>query len=59
LLCRDKYEEVVEYALSRNLSPTMVAQYELQLPNKKVIKTKLQELTDDGYWENNSSTSDE
>jgi hypothetical protein len=35
LLCRDKDNEVVEYALSRHLSPTMVAQYELQLPDKK------------------------
>jgi RecB family endonuclease NucS len=44
LLCRDKDEEVVEYALSRNLSPTMVAQYELQLPDKKLIKAKLHDL---------------
>ena len=46
LLCRDKDDEVVEYALSRNLSPTMVAQYELQLPDKKLIQEKLQELTE-------------
>ena len=38
LLCRDRDEEVVEYALSRNLSPTMVAQYEIQLPDKKLSK---------------------
>ena len=35
LLCRDKDDEVVEYALSRNLSPTLIAQYQLQLPDKK------------------------
>jgi predicted nuclease of restriction endonuclease-like (RecB) superfamily len=46
LLCRDKDEEVVEYALSRNLSPTMVAQYEIQLPDKKLIQAKLHELSD-------------
>jgi len=46
LLCRDKDEEVVEYALSRNLSPTMVAQYELKLPDKKLIQAKLHELTE-------------
>lgn len=46
LLCRDKDEEVVEYALSRHLSPTMVAQYEIYLPDKKLIQTKLQELSD-------------
>lgn len=46
LLCRDKDEEVVEYALSRNLSPTMVAQYEIQLPDKKLIQAKLHELSE-------------
>lgn len=51
LLCRDKDEEVVEYALSRNLSPTMVAQYELQLPDKKLIQAKLHELAEKGYSE--------
>lgn len=53
LLCRDKDEEVVEYALSRNLSPTMVAQYELQLPDKKLIQAKLHELSENGYLESN------
>ena len=53
LLCRDKDEEVVEYALSRNLSPTMVAQYELQLPDKKLIQAKLHELSEKGYLEAN------
>ncbi len=53
LLCRDKDEEVVEYALSRNLSPTMVAQYELQLPDKKLIQARLHELSENGYMESN------
>lgn len=51
LLCRDKDEEVVEYALSRHLSPTMVAQYELQLPDKKLIQAKLHELSENGSLE--------
>ena len=34
LLCRDKDDEVVEYAFARNLSPALVAQYQLQLPDK-------------------------
>jgi len=51
LLCRDKDDEVVEYALSRNLSPTMVAQYELQLPDKKQLKKKLHELTENNTLE--------
>ena len=44
LLCRDKDAEVVEYALSRNLSPALVAQYQLQLPDKKLMAAKLHEL---------------
>ena len=44
LLCRDKDEEVVEYALSRNLSPALMAQYQLQLPDKKLIAAKMHEL---------------
>ncbi|MBR6063647.1 MAG: DUF1016 family protein [Bacteroidales bacterium] len=45
LLCHDKDDEVVEYALSRSLSPTLVAQYQLQLPDKKLLAKKLQELS--------------
>ncbi|MFY7999168.1 MAG: PDDEXK nuclease domain-containing protein [Candidatus Kapaibacteriota bacterium] len=44
LLCKDKDSEVVEYALSRSLSPTMVAEYTTQLPDKKVLQNKLHEL---------------
>jgi len=44
LLCKGKDDEVVEYALSRNLSPALVAQYQLQLPDKKIIAAKLHEL---------------
>lgn len=47
LLCKDKDSEVVEYALSRSLSPTMVSQYETQLPDKKILQLKLQELFED------------
>jgi predicted nuclease of restriction endonuclease-like (RecB) superfamily len=46
LLCKDRDEEVVEYALSRNLSPTMVAQYLTVLPDKKILQDKLHELFD-------------
>ncbi|MBR4907752.1 MAG: DUF1016 family protein [Acidaminococcaceae bacterium] len=44
LLCANKNDEVVEYAMSRTLSPMMVAQYQLQLPDKNVLRKKLQEL---------------
>lgn len=44
LVCKDRDEEVVEYALSRSLSPTMVARYLTQLPEKKLLQQKLHEL---------------
>ncbi|MBP5983556.1 MAG: DUF1016 family protein [Fluviicola sp.] len=44
LLCKDKDSEVVEYALSRSLSPTMVSEYKTQLPDKKLLQQKLHEL---------------
>ncbi|MFP9100467.1 PDDEXK nuclease domain-containing protein [Flavobacterium sp. RHBU_24] len=44
LLCKGKDNEVVEYALNRSLSPTMVAEYKMQLPDKAVLQRKLQEL---------------
>ena len=44
ILCASKDDEVVEYAMSRTLSPMMVAEYKLQLPDKVVLQKKLQEL---------------
>ncbi|MFZ1611690.1 MAG: PDDEXK nuclease domain-containing protein [Chitinophagales bacterium] len=44
LLCKDKDSAVVEYALSRSLSTTMVSEYKTQLPDKKLLKQKLHEL---------------
>ena len=44
LLCATKDEEVVEYALSRSLSPAMVAEYQLQMPSKKMLQAKLHEF---------------
>lgn len=49
LLCRDKDDEVVEYALSRNLSPALVAEYRLQLPDKKLLQARLHELLPDEW----------
>ncbi|MCO5230453.1 MAG: PDDEXK nuclease domain-containing protein [Chitinophagales bacterium] len=46
LLCKDKDSEVVEYSLSRSLSPTMIAEYKTQLPDKKLLQQKLHELFD-------------
>ncbi len=44
LLCRDKDDEVVEYALSRSASPTVVAEYEIKLIPKEVLRRKLNEF---------------
>lgn len=44
LLCATKDSEVVEYALSRTLSPALIAEYQLQLPDKKLLQRKLQEF---------------
>ena len=44
LLCASKDDEVVEYALSRSLSPALVAQYQTQLPDKKLLRAKLHEF---------------
>ncbi len=40
-----KDDMVVEYALSNNLSPAMVADYSLKLPDKKLLKEKLREFS--------------
>lgn len=44
LLCKDKDTEVVEYALNRSLSPTLVSEYKTQLPDKKFLQQKIHEL---------------
>ena len=44
LLCATKDSEVVEYCLSRALSPAMVAEYETLLPDKELLKAKLHEF---------------
>jgi predicted nuclease of restriction endonuclease-like (RecB) superfamily len=44
LLCKGKDEEVVEFALARNISPTLIADYETKLIDKKLLQKKLREL---------------
>lgn len=46
ILCTSKDDAVVEYALSRSLSPAMVADYTLHLPKKEILANKLRELAD-------------
>ena len=44
LLCASKDSEVVEYALSRSLSPALVAEYQTRLPDKRLLQAKLHEF---------------
>jgi hypothetical protein len=44
LLCAGKDNEVVEYALSRTLAPALIAEYQTQLPDKKLLQAKLHEF---------------
>jgi len=44
LLCKGKDDVVVEYALSRTLNPAMIADYQLALPNKKLLQDKWLEI---------------
>ena len=45
ILCTTKDDTIVEYALSRSMSQAMVAEYTLQLPDKKILENKLREIT--------------
>ena len=44
LLCASKEDKVVEYALSRTLSPALIAEYQTALPDKRLLQAKLQEF---------------
>jgi predicted nuclease of restriction endonuclease-like (RecB) superfamily len=55
LLCASKNNEVVEYALSRTLSPALVAEYQTKLPDKRVLEAKLHEF----YALNESGSSEQ
>ena len=44
LLCKGKDTEVVEYAMARNTSPAMIADYETKLIPKSILSNKLHQL---------------
>ena len=46
ILCTKKDAAVVEYALSRSLSPALIAEYKLHLPDKRILERKLRELAE-------------
>lgn len=44
LVCKGKDGTVVEYALARNVSPALIADYETKLPDKKLPQSKIEEF---------------
>ena len=44
ILCKSKDDEVVEYALNRNLSPAMISEYNTKLIDKRLLCKKLREI---------------
>ena len=44
ILCADKDDVVVEYALRRSMSPALIADYKLKLPNKDLLENKIAEM---------------
>lgn len=41
IFCKSKDEDVVEYALSQNMSQTMISEYQTKLTSKKSCKRSL------------------
>lgn len=46
LLCKGKDNEVVEYAMARNTSPSVIADYETKLIDKEILAKKLHQLVE-------------
>ncbi|WP_199739232.1 PDDEXK nuclease domain-containing protein [Legionella qingyii] len=44
LLCASK-EKVVAFSLNRTLSPALIVEYQIQLPDKKLLQEKLPEMS--------------
>jgi predicted nuclease of restriction endonuclease-like (RecB) superfamily len=47
LLCQDQDTEVVKYSLNRSMSPTLVAAYQTQLPDKNILQRKWREIMEE------------
>lgn len=45
LLCQEADRSIVEYAMSRSLSPTLIAEYKRQLLSKEVLQQSMEEFT--------------
>ena len=49
ILCASKDDEVVEFTLSRNISPTMISEYNLKLIDKNLLQRKLKEFAERNF----------
>ena len=58
ILCKSSDSDVVEYALSRSMSSTMVAEYRTKLIDKEVLRRKLDQIYEEAE-ENIGSDKDE
>lgn len=47
LLCKSADSSVVEYSLSRSVSPSLIAEYEQKLIPKDILRADLEEYYDD------------
>ena len=63
ILCAKKDDAVVEYALSRSMSPALIAEYQTHLPQKALLENKLRELRElaeaEGLSDNEESGGEE
>jgi len=55
LICKTKDEEVVQYAMNRNISPAMVSEYETKLFRKDLLQKKLHEILSVNYDNENNN----
>lgn len=46
ILCKDKGDTVVKYALNRNLSSVLIADHQLCLTNRKILENNLHEISE-------------
>jgi len=46
LICADKDDEAVQFAMNRNISPAMVAEYQTKLIDKNILQKKLHEISE-------------
>ncbi len=55
IICKSKNQEIVEYSMNRNLSPTMIAEYETKLISKTLLQSKINEIVELNSQNNESN----